>query len=104
MQKIDLLVEGEDDVLHGPAIHHVIMGEFHDHGVISTESTLHHPLALENVLFHRLVPGLHPSRPLIRLQRIYNFCLFHAVILSFLDVLQSFYNNFIPFFGTNLLT
>ena len=25
---------------------------------------------------------------LIRLQRIYNFCLFHAVILSFLDVLQ----------------
>ena len=29
---------------------------------------------------------------LIRLQRIYNFCLFHAVILSFLDVLQSFYS------------
>ena len=28
---------------------------------------------------------------LIRLQRIYNFLLFHAVILSFLDVLQSFY-------------
>src|SRR5215216_5761910 len=41
---------------------------------------------------------------LIRLQRIYNFLLFHAVILSFLDVLQSFYNNFISFFGTNLLT
>src|SRR3989337_1815888 len=28
----------------------------------------------------------------------------HAVILSFLDVLQSFYSNFISFFGTNLLT
>ena len=28
---------------------------------------------------------------LIRLQHIYNFLLFHAVILSFLDVLQSFY-------------
>ena len=41
---------------------------------------------------------------LIRLQRIYNFWLFHAVILSFLDVLQSFYSNFISFFGTNLLT
>ena len=41
---------------------------------------------------------------LIRLQRIYNFLLFHAVILSFLDVLQSFYSNFISFFGTNLLT
>ena len=41
---------------------------------------------------------------LIHLQRIYNFLLFHVVILSFLDVLQSFYSNFIPFFGTNLLT
>ena len=30
--------------------------------------------------------------------------LFHVVILSFLDVLQSFYSNFISFFGTNLLT
>src|SRR3989337_1846680 len=28
---------------------------------------------------------------LIRLQHIYNFLLFHVVILSFLDVLQSFY-------------
>ena len=37
---------------------------------------------------------------LIRLQRIYNFCLFHTVILSILDVLQSFY----IIFGTNLLT
>ena len=34
---------------------------------------------------------------LIRLQRIYNFLLFHAIILSFLDVLQSFYNHFISF-------
>ena len=33
----------------------------------------------------------------IRLQRIYNILLFHAVILSFLDVLQSFYSNFISF-------
>ena len=41
---------------------------------------------------------------LIRLQRIYNFLLFHAVILSFLDVLQPFYSNFISFSGTNLLT
>ena len=41
---------------------------------------------------------------LIRLQLIYNFLLFHAVILSFLDVLQSFCSNFISFFGTNLLT
>ena len=40
---------------------------------------------------------------LIHQQRIYNFWLFHVVILSFLDVLQSFYSNFISFFGTNLL-
>ena len=32
---------------------------------------------------------------LIRLQHIYNFWLFHAVILSFLDVLQSFYSYFL---------
>ena len=36
---------------------------------------------------------------LIRLPRIYNFLLFHAVILSFLDVLRSFYVNFISFLG-----
>ena len=41
---------------------------------------------------------------LIRFQRIYNFLLFRAIILSFLDVLYSFYSNFISFFGTNLLT
>ena len=41
---------------------------------------------------------------LIRLQRIYNLWSIHVVILSFLDVLQSFYRHFISFFGTNLLT
>ena len=41
---------------------------------------------------------------MIFLQCIYNFRLFHAIISSFLDVLQSFYSNFISFFGTNLLT
>ena len=36
---------------------------------------------------------------LIRLQRIYNFCLFHAIILSFLDVLQSFLATLYHFLG-----
>ena len=36
---------------------------------------------------------------LIRLQRIYNLWSIHAVILSFLGVLQSFYSNFISFLG-----
>ena len=40
----------------------------------------------------------------IRLQRIYNFLLFHAVIISILDVFIIIYRNFISFFGTNLLT
>src|SRR5215216_899014 len=46
----------------------------------------------------------HQEGCMIRLQHIYNFLLSHVVLLSFLDVLQSFYSNFISFFGTNLLT
>ena len=45
LEKIDLLVEGEDDVLHGLAIHLEITGEVRDHEVIGIEPTLHHPLA-----------------------------------------------------------
>lgn len=41
---------------------------------------------------------------MIRLQRFYNLWSIHVVILSFSDGLQSFYSNFISFFGTNLLT
>ena len=36
---------------------------------------------------------------LIRLQCIYNLWSIHAIILSFLDILQSFYSNFISFLG-----
>ena len=49
LEKFDLLVEGEDDVLHGLAIHLEITGEVRDHEVIGIESTLHHPLAPEDV-------------------------------------------------------
>ena len=62
LEEVDLLVEGEDDFLHRPAIHLVITGEFRDHEVICTEPMLHHPLALEDILRHRLDPGLHASR------------------------------------------
>ena len=41
---------------------------------------------------------------LIRLQHIYNFLLFHAIILSILDVLYAFLCYFISFLGTKLLT
>ena len=40
---------------------------------------------------------------MIRLQRIYNFLLFHAIILSVLDVM-GFIMHFYIIFGTNLLT
>ena len=40
----------------------------------------------------------------IRLQCIYNFSLFHASILSILNVLYALICYFISFFGTNLLT
>ena len=41
---------------------------------------------------------------LIHLQHIYNFLLFHAIIVSILDVYCAFICYFISFSGTNLLT
>ena len=64
LEEVDLLVEGEDDVLHGLAIHLEITGEDCHHKMIGVESTLHHPLAPEDVLFRSFKPGLHGSRPL----------------------------------------
>ena len=64
LQEIDLLVEGEDNVLHGFSTHLEITGKIRDHEVIGIESTLHHPLALEDLLLHGLEPGLHGSCPL----------------------------------------
>ena len=64
LEEVDLLVEGEDDVLHGLAIHLEITGKVRDHEVIGIESTLHHPLAPEDFLLHSFKPGLHGSRPL----------------------------------------
>ena len=63
LEEVDLLVEGEDDVLHGLAIHLEITGEVRDHEVIDIESTFHHPLAPEDLLLHSFKPGLHGSRP-----------------------------------------
>ena len=64
LDEFDLLVEGEDDVLHGFAIHLEITGEVRDHKVIGVESTLHHHLAPEDLLLHSFKPDLHGSRPL----------------------------------------
>ena len=64
LEKVDFLVEGEDDVLHGLATHLEIKGKVRDHEVIGIEPTLHHPLAPEDILLHSFKPGLHGSRPL----------------------------------------
>ena len=64
LEEVYFLVEGEDDVLHGFAVHIEIMVEVRDHKVIGVESTLHHPLAPEDVLLHSFKPGLHGSCPL----------------------------------------
>ena len=59
LEEVDVLIEGEDDVLHGFAVHIEIMVEVRDHKVIGIESTLHHPLAPED-LHHSFKPSLHP--------------------------------------------
>ena len=63
LEEVDLLVEGEDDVLHRLAIHLEITGVVRDHEVIGIESMFHHPLAPEDLLLHGFKPGLHGSRP-----------------------------------------
>ncbi|KAE8772020.1 hypothetical protein D1007_56031 [Hordeum vulgare] len=64
MGEVDLLVEGEDDVLHGLAIHLEITGVIRDHEVIGIEPTFHHPLAPKDFQLHSFKPGLHGSSPL----------------------------------------
>jgi hypothetical protein len=64
LQKVDLLIEGEDDVLHGFAIHLEITSVICDHEVIGIESTFHHPLALEDLLLHSFEPNIHGPHPL----------------------------------------
>ncbi|KAE8807403.1 hypothetical protein D1007_16176 [Hordeum vulgare] len=61
MEEADLLVEGEDDVLHGLAIHIEITGVIRDHEVIGIEPTFHHPLAPKDFLLHSFKLGLHGS-------------------------------------------
>ncbi|KAE8771141.1 hypothetical protein D1007_57007 [Hordeum vulgare] len=61
MEEVDLLVEGEDNVLHGLAIHLEISGVVRNHEVIGIEPTFHHPLAPEDFLLHSFKPDLHRS-------------------------------------------
>ena len=60
---LDLLVKLEDGLSNVLGIQLVVVGELCDHHVVGVESTFHHPLALENLLFHCFEPRLHASGP-----------------------------------------
>ena len=57
----DLLMKLEDGLPNVLGIQLVVVGELHDHQVISFESSFHYPLTLENLLLHCLEPCLHAS-------------------------------------------
>ncbi|KAE8774178.1 DNA-directed RNA polymerase subunit beta [Hordeum vulgare] len=68
MQVIDLGLEVINPVIEPGEvlpniidINLVLVGELRDHHVVGVESMLHHPLALEDLLFHCFEPRLHDS-------------------------------------------
>ena len=58
---LDFLMKLEDSLPNVLFIQLVVTGKLCDHGVIGVESTLHHPLALEDLLLHCFEPCLHAS-------------------------------------------
>ena len=54
----------EDGLPNVLGVQLVVVGELRDHYVIGVKSTLHHLLALENLLLHCFEPRLHTSGPL----------------------------------------
>ena len=60
---LNFLVKLEDGLPDVVGIQLVFVGEFCDHHVVGVESTLHHPLTLENLLLHCFKPCLHASGP-----------------------------------------
>ena len=63
LEVLDLLVYLEDGLLGILGIWLVVVGELREHHVASVDSTLRHPLALENLLLHYFEPRLHASGP-----------------------------------------
>ena len=63
LEVLDFLVELEDGLANVLGIQLVVVGELRDHYVIGVKSTLHHLLALENLLLHCFKPCLHASGP-----------------------------------------
>ena len=59
LEVLDFLMKLEDGLPNVLGVQLVIVGEFRDYHVIDVESTLHHPLALENLLLHSFELCLH---------------------------------------------
>ena len=64
LEVLDFLVELEDGLPNDLGIQLVVVGELRDHHLVGVESTLHHPLTLENFLLHGFELCLYaPSTP-----------------------------------------
>ena len=63
LEVLDFLMKLEDGLPNVLGVQLVVVGELRDHHLVGVESALHHPLALENLLFHCFEPCLHASGP-----------------------------------------
>ena len=61
LKMLESLMKLEDGFSEVLGVQLVVAGELLDHEVVGVESTLHHPLAKEHLLLHRLKPGVHAS-------------------------------------------
>ncbi|KAE8811423.1 DNA-directed RNA polymerase subunit beta [Hordeum vulgare] len=52
LELINPVIEPGEVLPNVIGIHLVLVGELRDHHVVGVESTLHHPLALEDLLLH----------------------------------------------------
>ena len=67
LELINPVIEPGEVLPNVIGIHLVLVGELRDHHVVGVESTLHHPLALEDLLLHCFEPRIYASgllRPL----------------------------------------
>ena len=63
LEVLDFIMKLEDGFPNVLGIQLVVVGELRDHHLVGVESTLHHPLALENLLLHCFESCLHASGP-----------------------------------------
>ena len=64
LEVLDFLLELEDGLPNDFSIYLVVVSKLRDHRLVGVESTLHHPLTLENFLLHGFELCLHaPGTP-----------------------------------------